>query len=143
MNNNLLSEGEFNKIIETEFFQFREETVLDKLQQQRQLICERDKLGEILGIEDVTVLFLLQEAGFSRETVKLIYLLPRILTAWEEGFVDEQQRATINSAAKFFDVEEGDESFKILEQWFEERPTQKTSRAALRAIQTKVESLIN
>jgi hypothetical protein len=108
--------GDVGKAKEDEFFHRKERELRAKLHARR-------ALGEAAGgVADDAVLGTLEELGYTRETVKILYLVPLLEVAWADGDVSEKERALVLEAAALRGVTEGTPAFATLLGWLDRRP---------------------
>jgi hypothetical protein len=64
-----------------------------------------------------------QKLGFSPQTTKLIFIVPAVRVGWAEGFLQASERKTILRIADEIGISGETECMTLLQNWFEERPT--------------------
>ncbi len=95
---------------------------------------EREELAAVMGIADEEILATLQELGYTRETVRLLYLVPLVQVAWASGSVTEREREMALEAAGLCGIVEGSRAHQQLTVWLGERPEQEFFDQTLRVI---------
>jgi len=85
---------------EEEYFREREREILDRMRR-------RAELAAAAGTHDTEVLDMLAELGYSQDTVRLLYLVPVIQTAWVDGEVGNSEREAILELARVQGIEPG------------------------------------
>ena len=92
------------------------------MQKQAAREVERGQMGDEIGVADPKILQDLQELGYSRDTVKLVYLAPLVQVAWIEGHVTQRERKRILELAQLRGIEEGSLAYSRLTEWLTQRP---------------------
>jgi hypothetical protein len=85
---------------EEEFFRRHEFQLLEKLR-------NRAALREAAGTDDTTILDTLAELGYDKDTVRILYLVPVVKTAWVDGDISPAERDAILELARVRGIEEG------------------------------------
>jgi hypothetical protein len=83
---------EWRKSREAAWFTQKEQELVAKLQERQTRQTQRVTIGEAVGIEDEEILHALQELGYTRETVELLYQIPLVQVAWANGKVTARER---------------------------------------------------
>ncbi len=123
------------KVSEEEYFRKKEKELIEKLKTKAAAEAHRKGLAEAIGLEDQQILDVLQEMGFDRSTVVLLFLFPLLQVAWSDGEVSEEERALILQAARTHGVEEGSPAFEKLSGLLRTQPASVLFDRALRVIQ--------
>lgn len=76
----------------------------------------------------------LQQLGYSRETIFLLFLVPVIHVGWIDGDVTEQKRAAILEIARQRGMEAGAPAEAMLLDWLNNRPSDEFFEKTLRLI---------
>jgi len=126
---------------EEQYFQKKESDLRDKLRRRMQEAAEIARLKGEFGESDERVLKAFEEAGFSRETVVLLHLVPLVEVAWADGSVSAAERADILEVAKIRNIVPGSPAYDMLERGLRERPKPEMFDAVRRAIRIIFESL--
>lgn len=108
--------GDIGKAKEDEFFHRKERELRAKLHARRELAAAAG------GVADDAVLATLEELGYTRETVKILYLVPLLEVAWADGDVSEKERTSVLAAAALRGVTEGTPAYATLVGWLDRRP---------------------
>lgn len=103
-------------------FQQQEQTLVEQLRCRQLAQIEREELGQVTGVADEEILTTLQELGYTRETVRLLYLVPFVQVAWASGSVTEQERELVLEAAALCGVPKGSREYQQLTDWLDESP---------------------
>jgi hypothetical protein len=109
---------------EEQYFLKQEKELLEELRLQARRRSGRTDLAEATGIADEEILRELQDLGYSRETVKLFYLVPLLQVAWSEGFVTSQERELIVGVARTHNIHEGTTGDAQLQEWLRDKPSE-------------------
>jgi hypothetical protein len=136
-----MSEDKVRRENEEKYFLRKETELREKLKQRLQEEAHVARLKGEFGEADERVLKAFEEAGFSRETVVLLHLVPLVEVAWADGSVTGAERLQIHEVAKHRDIKPGTAAFDLLEKWLTERPKQEAFDACRRAIRVIFESL--
>ena len=107
---------------EDEHFRKKDSEWIKKMQKQAAREVERGQMGDEIGVADPKILQDLQELGYSRDTVKLVYLVPLVQVAWSEGHVTQRERKRILELAQLRCIEEGSLAYSQLTEWLSQRP---------------------
>src|SRR5581483_9141016 len=119
---------------EEEYFHRQEQEFIEKMRQRMRLEAERRELGEHLGVADEEVLRTLQELGYTRETIALLYLAPLLQVAWADGRISPRESSLILRAAHYRGIDEQHPAYAKLTAWLDERPPEEFFAQTLRAI---------
>ena len=119
---------------EEDYFQKRDQELIEKARQQAQAQRELRELGERVGITDPEISRELAELGFTPETVKLLPLMPVLEMAWAEGGVTPEERKMVVTVARSREIEEGSAADRQLAEWLDRRPEDSVFRRAGRLI---------
>ena len=119
---------------EEEYFRKKEKELIDALHRRVALEEERRSMADITGTADEEILTTLQEMGYTRETVRLLYLVPLVEVAWASGEVTNEERSVILDAAGLIGVAEGHRVHEQLVAWLDQRPTDQFFTQTLRVI---------
>jgi hypothetical protein len=127
--------------LEEEYFRKKEQELLEQIRRRTAFEAERQELAAATGIADEEILATLQELGYTRETVKLLYLIPLAQVAWASGGVTEREREMALEAAILCGIVEGSREHQQLASWLDERPEQEFFDQTLRVIRDVTETL--
>lgn len=108
---------------EDEYFRRAEADLLEKVRTRVAKEAERRKLGEYHGVEDEEILKAFEEAGYDRDTVQVLHLVPILQVAWVDGEVSKAERAEILKIAAARNVAEGSPAHAKLLSWLEAPPS--------------------
>lgn len=123
------------KASEEEYFRKKEKELIEKLKKKAASEAHRKGLAEAIGLENQQILDVLEEMGFDRSTVILLFLFPLLQVAWSDGEVSEEERALILQAARTHGVEEGSPAYEKLGGLLRTQPASFLFDRALRVIQ--------
>jgi hypothetical protein len=108
---------------EDEYFLRAETELLEKVRARVAKEAERRALGEYHGIQDEEVLQAFEEAGYDRDTVQVLHLVPILQVAWVDGEISKAERAEILKIAAARNVAEGSPAHAKLLSWLEAPPS--------------------
>ena len=129
------------KGLEEEYFRKKEQELLERIRRRTALQAERRELAAVTGIADEEILATLQEMDYTRETVRLLYLIPLVQVAWASGSVSEREREIALEAAYLCGIIEGSRAHQQLTAWLDESPEPEFFDQTLRVIRDITESL--
>lgn len=108
---------------EEEYFLRAEAELLEKVRARVAKEAERRALGEYHGVQDEEVLSAFEEAGYDRDTVQILHLVPILQVAWVDGEISAAERAEILKIAAARNVAEGSPAHGKLLAWLETPPS--------------------
>jgi tellurite resistance protein len=108
---------------EEEYFLRAEAELLEKVRARVAKEAERRALGEYHGVEDQELLTAFEEAGYDRDTVQILHLVPILQVAWVDGEISAAERAEILKIAAARHVAEGSPAHGKLLAWLETPPS--------------------
>jgi hypothetical protein len=108
--------------LEEEYFHKKEKELLEKLRRRLQAEAERERMAEVLGVQDTEILSDLHSMGYTRDTVALLHVIPLVQVAWADGDVTERERDLILELARARGIEDGSAARKQLADWLTQRP---------------------
>ncbi len=112
----------------------QQQELSEQIRRRQILEAEREELGEVMGVADEEILATLQELGYTRETVRLLYLVPLLQAAWASGSVTARERELVLEAAASCSVTTGSRTHQQLTAWLNEAPEQEFFAQTLRVI---------
>ncbi len=127
--------------VEEEYFRKQELELIERMRQRTAQENERQELAATLGVTDAEILSALQEMGYARATVSLLYLVPLVQVAWAEGSVSKSERELILEAARLRGIEAGSAAYEQLIGWLNEQPTEEFFARTLRVISALLQAL--
>lgn len=133
--------NELKNVREEDYFHRREQEFIERLRRRMALEAECRELAETLGLNDRELLRTLQEMGYRRATVRLLYLVPLVQVAWAEGSVSRGERELILKAARLRGIEPGSAAYERLTEWLNERPSEEFFERTLRLISAMLQAL--
>ncbi len=107
---------------EEEYFLRADSELLEKVRTRAAKAAERRALGEYHGVEDEELLKAFEEAGYDRDTVQILHLVPIIQIAWVDGEISTAERAEILRIAAARNVAEGSPAHGKLLSWLDSPP---------------------
>ncbi len=120
-----LSEDAFRnreRNLEDEFF-FRVDQELNrKLREKMETEAGRERLADVTGISDESLVVELFDLGITSETLAAFSLVPLVCVAWADRIVDTLEREAVLKAAHQSGVADDSASYKLLEHWLHNRP---------------------
>jgi ADP-ribose pyrophosphatase YjhB (NUDIX family) len=125
---------------EEDYFQKKDRELIEKLRQKAAADQARRELGTEVGLSDPALLDELAELGFTRETVRLLPLVPVIEMAWAEGGVTAAERKLLTDVARARGVDAGSAADRQLTEWLDHRPAADVFRRATRLIRAMVDA---
>lgn len=125
---------------EEEYFRKKEQELTEKMRHRALKEQESQELSEFLFVEDAEILNNLQELGYSRDTIFLLFLVPVIHVAWIDGTVTEKEREAIIEIARYRGMERDSPSESMLQDWLSNRPSDEFFERTLRLIRNILET---
>lgn len=107
---------------EEQYFLEMEAKLLEKVRERAEKEDARKALGHYHGVDDPEILKAFEEAGYDRDTVAIIHLVPLIQVAWADGSVSKDERAELLKIAAARDVKEGTPAHAKLLSWLDKSP---------------------
>src|SRR5262245_47050011 len=120
--------------LEEEYFGRNNQELIKKLRERRAHEADRQKMAEMMGVDDQEVLEALQDLGYTSETIPLLHIVPLVEVAWAEGGVADRERGMIFRIAEARGVQPGSVAHEMLAHWLENRPSERFFDNSLRAI---------
>ncbi len=110
------------KTLEDAFFAKRDQELLERLRNEDTGKAVKEQLASVSGINDDAVLNHLVAHGVSPAAFAAVSLVPLVLVAWADDFVQVPERKEILNMASKEGIREGDPAYKLLESWMHEKP---------------------
>ena len=129
------------RTVEEEYFRKQELELIERLRQRTAQENERQEMAATLGVTDAEILNTLQEMGYTRATVSLLYLVPLVQVAWAEGSVSKSERELILEATRLRGIEAGSAAYEQLIGWLNEQPSEEFFKRTLRVISALLQAL--
>jgi hypothetical protein len=120
--------------LEEEYYRKKEQEPIEQIRRRTANETERQKLAEAVGVADEEILATLHEMGYTRETVKLLHLVPLVQIAWASGSVTPRERELVLRLCEWRGVEKNGLAWEQLNNWLDERPSDKFFLTTLRII---------
>ena len=120
--------------LEEEYFGRKNQELIEKLRERRERDADRQKMAEMMGVDDQDVLEALQDLGYTSETIPLLPIVPLVEVAWAEGGVADREREMIFKIAEARGVPPDGVAHEMLSHWLENRPSERFFDNSLRAI---------
>lgn len=127
--------------LEEEYFGKKNQELIEKMRQQRAREADRQKMAELIGVNDQDVLEALQDLGYTSETIQLLHIVPLVEVAWTEGGVADREREMINKIARARGIQPDTAADELLSHWFENKPSGRFFENSLRAIRVLLDLL--
>ncbi len=109
--------------MEEQFFLKAEAELLEKVRARAAKENERRALGDYHEVDDPELLKAFEEAGYDRDTVHVLHLVPILQVAWADGKISAAERTEILKIAAARDVAEGSAAHRKLLGWLEAPPS--------------------
>lgn len=113
---------------------FQQQALTEQIRRRQGLQAEREELAHITGVADEAILTTLQDMGYTRETVRLLYLVPLVQVAWASGSVTARERELVRESAALCGVITGSRTHQQLMAWLDEAPAPEFFAQTLRVI---------
>ena len=126
--------SDLKKAKEAEYFHKKEKRIIEKMRQRVLKAEQQQELAEFFMVEDAEILNDLQELGYSRDTIFLLYLVPIIHVAWIDGTVTEREREAVLQIARERGMEKDSSAESMLQDWLDNRPPDEFFEKTLRLI---------
>jgi len=120
--------------LEEEYFGRKNQELIEKLRERRAREADRQKMAEMMGVDDQDVLEALQDLGYTSDTIPLLHIVPLVEVAWAEGGVADRERAMIFKIAEARGVQPDSVAHEMLAHWLENKPSERFFENSLRAI---------
>ncbi len=127
--------------LEEEYFGKKNQELIEKMRQQRAREADREKMSEMMGVNDQEVLEALQDLGYTSETIQLLHVVPLVEVAWTEGGVADREREMIHKIAQARGVQPDSAAQELLSHWLENKPSGRFFENSLHAIRVVLELL--
>ncbi len=127
--------------LEEEYFGRKNQELIEKMRERRAREADRQKMAEIMGIDDQEVLEALQDLGYTSETIQLLHIVPLVEIAWAEGGVADREREMIYEIAESRGILPDTAAYEMLTHWLEEKPSGRFFENTLRAIRLVLDLL--
>jgi hypothetical protein len=119
---------------EEDYFRKREMEAIEMLRKENARKADLAAMGEVIDSQNPKILAKLEALGFNSETVRLLYLLPLVQTAWADNRVDAREMAMILDLSRERGITSGGPSEQALTRWLRSRPTNEFFQGALELI---------
>jgi hypothetical protein len=110
------------RALEESFFARETEKILLKMREDAKHELKRERLSEVLKIDNREVLDRLVELEVDPETAMSFSVLPLVEVAWADGEISPKERAAVLRAAEERGIEPGSTSCQLLQDWLEHKP---------------------
>jgi hypothetical protein len=126
--------SEMKRAKEEEYFKKKEMELIEAMKRRAEAERARQELADASGIADDEALQTLHDLGYTRDTVRLLHLVPLVYVAWAEGRVSPAERDLIFEAARLHGVADATPAHQQLSDWLERRPSHDFFEDTLRVI---------
>ena len=127
--------------LEEEYFGRKNQELIKKLRERRAREADRQKMAEMMGVDDQEVLEALQDLGYTSETIPLLHIVPLVDVAWTEGGVADREREMIFKIAEARGVRPDGVAYETLSHWMENKPSERFFENSLLAIRIVLDLL--
>ncbi len=117
--------GDRRRAFEEEFFAKHTQRLLQQFRETMAAKAKQEALAAASGITDAAVLEPLAAVDLSSETMAALSLVPLVEVAWADGTLDVKERSALLAAAEQAGLSKDSASYRLLEEWFRERPSPK------------------
>jgi len=126
---------------EREYFRRLDVELIDDMRRRAAFEERRQRMAEACQTGDPRVLDALEQLGYDRTTVRLLYLVPLVQVAWVDGSVDQAERNRILVIAGLTGLKENIPAYQQLLVWLDRRPSDEFFQGTLLAIRSIFEKL--
>jgi hypothetical protein len=126
---------------EEDYFQKKEQELIQKMRRQAESEAERRQVAETIGIADPEILEGLDDLGYTHQTVRLLYLVPLVQMAWIDGQVTQRERQQFFEMARLSGVEKDGPAYRRVLDWLDRQPPEEFFQRTLRVIQDTLQIL--
>jgi len=116
---------ESSRQLEDAFFLKQDQKLIEKRKQLKQMEDTKQKLSELSGVKDPTLLNRMIELNITPETLVSLLMVPLVEVAWADGEVEEKEKQAILSAAENKGIKKGGVEHDVLERWLSHKPDPK------------------
>jgi hypothetical protein len=117
--------GDRRRALEEEFFAKHNQQLLQQFRETMAAKAKQEALAAASGITDAAVLEQLAAVDLSSETLAALSLVPLVEVAWADGRLDAKEQSALLAAAEQAGLSKDSASYRLLEEWFRERPSPK------------------
>ncbi|RMF41633.1 MAG: hypothetical protein D6753_09260 [Planctomycetota bacterium] len=118
-----------------------DQRIVQRLREEAETEEARRALIEQAGIDDPKLIEECAQLGVTIYGLVALRLVPLVLVAWAEDFVDPKERLTIIEEARKFGIREGSVAEALLDYWLRTRPSRELLDAWKRLIQIELKRL--
>lgn len=129
------------KAEEDTYFQSHDRELIAEIRRRIAHAEERRKLAEAAHTEDSEIIDVLDQLGYTAETLPVLFLMPVIAKLWESGEIDARKRKAIEDLAASHGMPRGSESFDRLSSLLSEKPPKQVLEVNLLAAKALLISL--
>ncbi|MDX2029479.1 MAG: hypothetical protein SF339_02350 [Blastocatellia bacterium] len=117
-----------------QYFQQKEAELMARMETRRKQAHELKELAAETGIADEEILAILQELGYTRDTVSILHFVPLVQVAWASGSVTPKERQTALRLVEWRGIAPGSPAWRQLNEWLDVRPSEEFFLTTLRLI---------
>jgi hypothetical protein len=114
--------GDRKRILEEEFFQKQERSLLERMRTEHATQTAREALSHASGVTDTAVLDRLIGLGLQAATLAAMGLVPLVAVAWADGALDARERQAVVSALETAGFTPDSPAGQLLQSWLTSAP---------------------
>ena len=134
----LLKERE--KAAEDTYFESQDQELIATMKRRIGRAEERRKLAEAAHTDDTDIIEVLDELGYTAETLPVLFFMPVLEKLWSEGEIDSRKRKIIEDLAHNWGMPRGGPAFEKLSAMLSEKPSPEVRQVNLLAIKALLAS---
>ena len=116
------SVNERGNVMESLFFQRRDQALLQKIRDNRKNQEAIDQLVDASGLKDRAVLEALIKAGVTADSLTALAVIPLVTVAWADREIQDNERTAILTAAESSGIAKNSPASELLNEWLKDRP---------------------
>ncbi len=129
------------KAEEDVYFQSHDQELIAQMRRRIAHAEERRKLADAAHTDDSEIIDVLDQLGYTAETLPVLFLMPVIAKLWESGEIDARKRKAIEDLADSHGMPRGSAAFARLDSLLTERPRKEVLEVNLLATKALLVSL--
>src|SRR5678815_1142191 len=123
------------------YFQSHDQELIAQTRRRIAHAEERRKLADAAHTDDSEIIDVLDELGYTAESLPVLFLMPVIAKLWESGEIDARKRKAIEDLATSHGMPRGSEAFERLSSLISQRPQKEVLEVNLLAAKALLISL--
>jgi len=123
------------------YFQSHDQELIAQIRRRIAHAEERRKLADAAHTDDSEIIDVLDQLGYTAETLPVLFLMPIIAKLWESGEIDARKRKAIEDLADSHGMPRGSEAFNRLGSLLTEKPRKELLEVNLLAAKALMVSL--